>query len=66
MDKYFNVNVDVDEMMVDFAEMTGFNFNCESFQEIKREAGEYAKQPYTFKYGNYDMMDYMQSLYQGA
>ena len=50
MDKYFNV--DVDEMMVDFAEMTGFNFECQAFKEIKRELGEYAKQPYTFKYGN--------------
>ena len=64
MDKYFNV--DVDEMMVDFAEMTGFNFDCQAFQDIKREVGEYAKQPYTFKYGNYDMVDYLHSLSQGA
>ena len=64
MDKYFNV--DVDEMMVDYAEMTGFNFNCQEFQEIKRELGEYAKQPYTFKYGNYDMVDYLHALCQGA
>ena len=64
MDKYFNV--DVDEMMVDFAEMTGFNFDCQAFQDIKREVSEYSKHPYTFKYGNYDMIDYMQNLYQGA
>jgi len=64
MDKYFNV--DVDEMMVDFAEMTGFNFNSPEFKEIKREVSEYSKHPYTFKYGNYDMVDYIQSLYQGA
>lgn len=64
MDKYFNV--DVDEMMVDFAEMGSFNFECREFQEIKRELGEYAKQPYTFKYGNYDMVDYLHALCQGA
>ena len=64
MDKYFNV--DVDEMMVDFAEMTGFNFDSQQFKEIKRELGEYAKQPYTFKYGNYDMVDYLHALCQGA
>lgn len=60
MDKYFNV--DVDEMMVEYAEMTGFNFNSQAFKDIKREVGEYAKQPYTFKYGNYDMVDFMHSL----
>jgi hypothetical protein len=64
MDKYFNV--DVDEMMVDFSEMTGFDFSSREYQEIKRELGEYAKQPYTFKYGNYDMIDYMHALCQGA
>ncbi len=64
MDKYFNV--DVDEMMIEYSEMTGFNFNSREFQDIKREISEYAKQPYTFKYGNYDMVDYMQSLCQGA
>ena len=64
MDKYFNV--DVDEMMFEYAEMTGFNFNSQAFKDIKREVGEYAKQPYTFKYGNYDMVDFMHSLCQGA
>ena len=46
--------------------MTGFNFNSQAFKDIKREVGEYAKQPYTFKYGNYDMVDFMHSLCQGA
>lgn len=64
MDKYFNV--DVDEMMVDFAEMTGFNFDCQEFQDIKREVSEYSKFPSAFKYGKFDLVDYLQSLYQGA
>jgi len=64
MDKYFNINVD--EMMIEYSEMTGFNFGSDEFQRISQEQGEYSKQPYTFKYGNYDMVDYMHSICQGA
>ncbi len=64
MDKYFNV--DTDEMMIEFSEMTGFNFDSEAFKDIKREVGEYSKQPLTFLYGNFDMVDYLHSLSQGA
>lgn len=64
MDKYFNA--DVDEMMIEYSEMTGFNFNSGEFKKIKCAAGEYEKQPYTFKYGNYDMTDYMYSLCEGV
>lgn len=64
MDKYFNV--DVDEMMIEYSEMTGFNFNSGEFQKIKTDTDEYAKQPYTFKYGNYDMTDYLYALCEGV
>lgn len=64
MDKYFNV--DTDEMMIEFSEMAGFNFDSEAFKDIKREVGEYSKQPLTFLYGNFDMVDYLHSLCQGA
>lgn len=64
MDKYFNV--DVDEMMIEYSEMTGFNFESESFKDIKREVGEYAKQPLTFLYGKFDMVDYLHSLCEGV
>ena len=64
MDKYFNV--DTDEMMIEFSEMTGFNFDSEAFKNIKREVGEYSKQPLTFLYGNFDMVDYLHSLCQRA
>ena len=64
MDKYFNV--DTDEMMIEFSEMTGFNFDSEAFKNIKREVGEYSKQPLTFIYGNFDMVDYLHYLCQGA
>lgn len=64
MDKYFSV--DTDEMMIEFSEMTGFNFDSKAFKDIKREVGEYSKQPLTFLYGNFDMVDYLHSLCQGA
>lgn len=56
-DKFF----DVDEMMVDYAEMTSFDFQSGSFIEIKEEYMQ--KQPYTFKYGNYDMLDMLKSMF---
>lgn len=55
-DKFF----DIDEMMVDYAEMTSFDFNSTSYLKISEE---YTKQPYTFKYGNYDMVDMLKSLF---
>ena len=33
MDKYF----DVDEMMIEYSEMAGFDFGSKAFQEIRRE-----------------------------
>lgn len=64
MDKYFNV--DMDEMMIEFSEMTGFNFDSQAFKDIKREVSEYSKQPLTFLYGNFDMVDYLHSLCEGV
>lgn len=55
-DKYFNI----DEMMVDYAEMTSFNFSSGDFWA---KSGEYSKQPYTFKYGNYDVLDMLKSMF---
>ena len=62
MDKYF----DIDEMMIEYSEMTGFDFNSKAFQEIRTEVSEYAKQAYTFKYGYYDCLDLVAGLTQGA
>ena len=64
MDRYFNV--DMDEMMIEFSEMTGFNFDSQAFKDIKREVSEYSKQPLTFLYGNFDMVDYLHSLCEGV
>lgn len=61
-DKFFNL----DEEMVDYAEMTGFDFNSGSYIAVsgqKEALGEYLKQPYTFKYGNYDVLDMLKSMF---
>ena len=62
MDKYF----DPTEAMIEFSEMLGFNFNSKEFQSIKKEIGEYSKQVYTFKYGNYDCVDFVKGLIEGC
>lgn len=58
-DKFF----DMDEMMVDYAEMTSFDFQSGSFVSMTEE---YSHQPYTFKYGNYDLLDMFKSMFTKA
>ena len=62
MDKYFDVN----EMMIEYSEMTGFNFDSKTYKDIKTELSEYSKQSYTFKYGNYDCLDFVAGLMGGV
>ena len=62
MDKYF----DIDEAMIDYAEMTCFDFKSDAYLQIKEDLGEYSKQTYTFKYGNYDLTDMLHSLAEGV
>lgn len=59
--KYF----DIDEMMVDYAEMTSFDFNSPGYLACSEELNksEYSQQPYTFKYGNFDVLDFLQSMF---
>lgn len=61
-DKFF----DIDEMMVDYAEMTSFDFNSGNYlacAEQKDLSADYIHQPYTFKYGNYDVLDMLKSMF---
>lgn len=60
-DKYF----DIDEAMIDYAEMTSFDFNSNNYLAVsaEKENLEYSNQPYTFKYGNYDVLDILKSLF---
>lgn len=58
-DKFF----DIDEMMIDYSEMTSFDFNSAGFLACVAEKSEYSNQPYTFKYGNYDVLDMLKGLF---
>ncbi len=55
-----------EDLMVDFAEMTSFDFNSldyEQMQELHRITdSEYAKKPYAFKFGKFDLTDMFKSL----
>ena len=59
-DKFFNI----EEEMIDYAEMTSFDFSSREFLACSAEktAEEYSHQPYTFKYGNYDILDMLKSM----
>lgn len=64
-DKFF----DVDEMMINYSEMTSFDFNSGNYRActLKKSADEeYQRQPYTFKYGNYDVLDMIKSMFVKA
>ena len=61
--------MDVEDLMVDYAEMTSFDFGALSDEEMntlnKITNNEYAKEPYTFKYGNFRLVEFFQSLWTG-
>lgn len=62
MDKYFNI----DELMVDYAEMTSFDFTSGNYLAIStknEDFEEYSRQPFTFKYGNFDILDMLKSMF---
>lgn len=58
-DKFFNI----DEEMVDYAEMTSFDFSSSSYLACRELNEEYSHQPYTFKYGNFDVVDMLKSMF---
>lgn len=50
-----------EDLMVDFAEMTSFDFNSLDYQQMqelhKITDSEYAEKPYAFKFGKFDLTD---------
>ena len=58
--------IDMEDLMVDYAEMTSFDFGSLSEEEMnalnKVTTSEYLKKPYPFKYGNFKIVDFFQSL----
>ena len=55
-----------EELMVDYAEMTSFNFNSLDYQQMnelhKITDREYAVKPYAFKFGKFDLADLFKSF----
>ncbi len=58
--------LDMEDMMVDYAEMTSFDFNSLDYRQMqelqKITEGDYANQPYAFKYGKFDLVDLFHSF----
>ena len=59
--------LDTDEIMVDYAEMTSFDFNSLSYKEMKElqkvTGTEYDEEvPSGFKYGKFDLIDLFHSF----
>ena len=58
--------MDVEDLMIDYAEMTSFDFgslNDEEMNTLNRITNsEYSKRPYAFKYGNFKLVDFFHSL----
>jgi len=57
---------DTDEMMVDYAEMTSFDFNSLTYKQMqdlqKITDTEYDERQIAFKYGKFDIMDLFHSF----
>ncbi|MBQ8668612.1 hypothetical protein IJ472_02445 [bacterium] len=58
--------MDVEDLMVDYAEMTSFDFGTLSNEEMdtlnKITNSEYANKPVAFKYGNFKLVDFFHAL----
>jgi hypothetical protein len=58
--------MDVEDLMVDYAEMTSFDFGALSNEEMdtlnKITRSEYANKPIAFKYGNFKLVDFFHAL----
>ncbi len=58
--------LDMEDLMIDYGEMTSFDFNSLDYKETRELQraidSEYANQPPTFKYGNFDILDMLHSF----
>ena len=53
--------MDMEDLMIDYGEMTSFNFDSLDYKQVKDlqriTESEYSTQPYAFKYGHFDLVD---------
>ncbi len=58
--------LDMEDLMIDYGEMTSFDFNSLSFKEIQDlqniTGSDYSKQAIPFKYGKFDLVDLFHSF----
>ena len=58
--------LDMEDLMIDYGEMTSFDFNSLSFKEMQElqyiTGTDYAQQAVPFKYGKFDLVDLFQSF----
>ncbi len=58
--------MDENELMINYAEMTSFDFGTLSADEMqtlnKITNNEYVRKPYAFKYGNFKLSDFFHEL----
>lgn len=58
--------MDEEDLMIDYAEMTSFDFGTLSNEEMdtlnRITDIEYMRKPYPFKYGNFKMADFFHEL----
>ncbi len=58
--------LDMEDLMIDYGEMTSFDFNSLSFKEMQDlqniTGTNYAEQAVAFKYGKFDLADLFQSF----
>lgn len=59
--------IDMEDMMLDYGEMTSFDFNSMDYKEVRElqrvADSEYSNKPYAFKYGNFDLVDMIHSFF---
>ena len=57
---------DMEDLMLDYGEMTSFDFNSINYKEVRElqriTDSEYSNKPYAFKYGNFDLVDMIHSF----
>ena len=54
-------NIDIEDLMLDYGEMTSFDFDSETYREVQAihemDTQSYLKEPVAFKYGHFDLVD---------
>jgi hypothetical protein len=57
--------LDTEELMVDYAEMTSFDFGSLDYQETRelQRLTEHSNKPFAMKYGNFNVLDLMYSMF---